>query len=209
MDIQNFINTYNNKSMISKTDGGYPGQCVSLINRYCWEVLNVPAGAWGNAKDWATNSIQRNYFNLVSGSPILGDIIIFGSDYGGGYGHIAISLGDGRIFDQNGNAGTGKTGIFPEYKNRIAILRPKNGLPSVLRRKRVIADILNVRTAPNLSAPLAIDARAGIPDGKLRKGNIVIVKNTVVGENYGAGNQWHETRSGYFIASAYTQEILQ
>lgn len=203
MDIQKFISTYNGKRNIPKTNGEFAGQCVSLINRYCWEVLAVPAGAWGHAKDWATNQIQDRYFDKVGGEPQLGDIIVWGANYGGGYGHIAISLGNGRVFDQNGGAGVATCGISPEYAGRIAVLRRKGGAPKVIQRKKVLADVLNIRTAPKLSAPLAKDEKAGIPSGQVKKNDILIVKNLVKGDDYGAGDDWYITRSGYYAAAAF------
>ena len=207
MDIQKFISTYNGKRNIPKTNGELAGQCVSLINRYCWEVLAVPAGAWGNAKDWATNQIQNQYFDKVGGAPQLGDILVWGANYGGGYGHVAISIGNGQVFDQNGGAGVATCGISQEYAGRIAILRRKGGAPELIQRKKVLADVLNIRTAPNLSAPLAKDQKAGIPTGQVKKGDVLIVKKILKGEDYGAGNDWYLTRSGYYVAAAYLGDL--
>ena len=205
MDIFSFFNYYNGKRAIPKVDGGFPGQCVSLINQYCHKVLMIPAGAWGNAKDWATNRTQREYFDLINGAPQLGDLIVYGADYGGGYGHIAICAGNGKVFDQNGGAGTATCGYSDEYPRRAAILRPKNGLPNTIRQAKVVAEVLNVRREPNLKAEIVKDSDAGIPNGTLKKDDIVIVKNQVRGEFYGAGDLWYITRSGYYIAGAYVR----
>lgn len=207
MDIFTFFNQYNFRKGVPKTDGGFPGQCVSLINQYCWKVLGVPAGAWGNAKDWAINAIQRKYFNLVDDQPRLGDILIWGADYGGGSGHIAIYAGNGKVFDQNGGAGTATCGFSEEYPRRIAILRPLKPFPEVWRQARVNVDVLNVRTKATQNSPIVLDAKAGVPEGQLKKGNIVIVKGQVEGEFYGAGNLWFITKSGYYIAAAYVDLI--
>lgn len=207
MDIFTFFKQYNRKMAVPKVDGGYPGECVSLINQYCHKVLNVPAGAWGNAKDWATNSIQRNYFNLINGAPQVGDLIVWGGDYGGGYGHIAICAGNGKVFDQNGGAGTSTCGYSDEYPRRIAVLRPKNGLPNTIRRGVVIADVLNVRRSPTTKSEIVKDANAGIPNGTLKKDDVVVFKNQVRGEFYGVSDMWYLTRSGYYVASAYVRPL--
>jgi len=116
-------------------DGGYLGQCVSLINQYCWRVLGVPAAAWGNAKDWGTtdasgnltNANVRQYFDRV-GSPQRGDIGVLGSNYGGGVGHIFIYLSPTTIIEQNGRSPLRIT-TGSAYANPIAILRRK-GTPA-------------------------------------------------------------------------------
>jgi hypothetical protein len=85
-------------------DGGFLGECVSEVNQYCWRVLNVPAGSWGHAVDWWTNSNVLEYFDQVKdGSRQDGDILVWGDDKGswtGQYGHIAISY-KGKLLNQN------------------------------------------------------------------------------------------------------------
>lgn len=104
-------------------DGGYLGQCVSLINQYCWRVLNVPAKEWGNAKDWPSNPNVQQYFDTVS-SPQGGDIGVMGAKYGGGEGHIFIYTSPTTILEQNGRSSlTVTTGSA--YTDIIAILRVK------------------------------------------------------------------------------------
>lgn len=93
-----------NPQLNSWKDGGFLGECVSEINQYCWRVLDVPAGSWGDAVDWWTNSTVLTYFDQVTdGSRKDGDILVWGDDPGtftGRYGHIAISYG-GKILNQN------------------------------------------------------------------------------------------------------------
>lgn len=104
-------------------DGGYLGQCVSLVNQYCWRVLGVPAAAWGNAKDWATSAPVLQYFDKVS-SPQRGDIGVLGSNYGGGVGHIFIYLSPTTMIEQNGRSALRIT-TGNAYSSPIAILRRK------------------------------------------------------------------------------------
>lgn len=108
------------------TDGGYVGQCVSLVNQYLSKVHGINAGAWGNAKDWAsTNNPIRQWFTSVNQSQP-GDI---GVDVngGGGYGHIWIYTANG-ILEQNGRVPL-KVTASPD-RNATVILRPKAGMPS-------------------------------------------------------------------------------
>lgn len=108
-------------------DGGYVGQCVSLINQYCYRVLNVPAKAWGNAKDWPSNSSVQQYFDQVNDLQV-GDIVVYGANFGGGVGHIAISLGNGQILEQNGRQAL-DVAVGAIYNGYIAVLRHKGGTP--------------------------------------------------------------------------------
>ena len=106
-------------------DGQFPGQCVSLVNQYCYRVLNVPASAWGDAKDWGANQATLAYFDIVSDIK-QGDIVVYPS-LGGGYGHIEVALNASWGIDQNGRAGTYRVGEGALYNVPKRILRKKGG----------------------------------------------------------------------------------
>ena len=105
----------------------YKGQCVSLIQQYLYKVFGKSFKAYGNAKDWASN-YPTKYFTKLSKSTKLqpGDVLVYGSNYGGGYGHIGLIDDDGKWYDQNGvkklAIGT-KSKAFSGY---VCVLRPKN-----------------------------------------------------------------------------------
>ena len=82
----------------------YKGQCVSLIQQLLYLVLGIPFKARGNAKDWAYNGDVLSHFNKLSSGTSLqpGDILVYGSNYGGGYGHIGFIDANDKFFDQNG-----------------------------------------------------------------------------------------------------------
>jgi len=102
-------------------DGGYLGECVSLINQYCWRVLNVPAGPWGHAYAWANRfNPNRMYFTEVSTAQA-GDIGV--SDGPTKDGHIWIYLDRTTILEQNGKKARRVT-VNPTYLKTTAILRP-------------------------------------------------------------------------------------
>lgn len=86
------------RTLAKYNDGQYPGECVSLINQYCYRVLRIPAGAWGHAKDWATNFAPLQYFDIVKGSIVEGDILVYQA---APYGHIEIYIGGGLSLQQN------------------------------------------------------------------------------------------------------------
>lgn len=106
-------------------DGNYLGECVSLVNQYCYRVLGVPAGAWGHAYAWGndSNANVRTYFDKVS-SIQAGDIIVYGTNFTPTYGHIGIALGGGKLLDQNGR-----------ISRKVAIGAIYNGYSTILRRK--------------------------------------------------------------------------
>lgn len=114
-------------SVAKYNDAQFLGECVSLINQYCYRVLNVQAGAWGHAYAWAndTNENVKKYFDKV-GSIQAGDIIVYGTNFTPTYGHIGIALGNGQLLDQNGRTPR-KVAIGAIYNGYGAILRRKGG----------------------------------------------------------------------------------
>lgn len=112
----------------SNKDNQYLGECVSLVQQYISKVYGIPWAARGHAKSWVNNPVA-GAFDKVSGAPQAGDIIIYDQRFGGGYGHIAIGLGNNQMLDQNG-AGNGKIKVGNIWPNYSAILRPKNNTSS-------------------------------------------------------------------------------
>lgn len=129
MNLPQFKDWAIKQGSVAKTDGGYPGECVSLLNQYLAKVFGIQAGAWGHAKDWATSANVLSHFDKVSGTPQAGDIIVYDGRFGGGYGHIAIALGNNQMLDQNG-AGNGRIRTGSVWPNYSAILRRKGSSTS-------------------------------------------------------------------------------
>ena len=109
-----FVNTYNGTS--HDVDGAFGAQCWDGYAFYM-QWLGYPYAhctASGGAKDiWdlrASNG-TLNSCNVVS-SPQNGDIAVWGSNMGGGYGHVAMYY-NGMYFGQNqGNSGGTNGGPF-------------------------------------------------------------------------------------------------
>ena len=80
----------------------YVGQCVSLIQQYLYKVFNIPYKPRGNAKDWEYVNIPG--FKKISKYEALekGDILVYGSEYGNGYGHLGLIDYNMNFYDQNG-----------------------------------------------------------------------------------------------------------
>lgn len=105
----------------------YKGQCVSLIQQYLYKVFEKPFKAYGNAKDWETN-YPKDYFKKLSKSAKLqkGDVIIYGSNYGGGYGHIGLIDVNEKFYDQNGVKKLAIGYRDKPFIGYVCVLRPIN-----------------------------------------------------------------------------------
>lgn len=110
--LDNFIKKYEGKK-IGYPKGHFVGECLSLVKWYIKECFNInppPSGSnsafgyWSNFPDPLGSVFKRVTRNDVS-LPNRGDIIIWSTDVGNGFGHISIylegSLGSFRSFDQN------------------------------------------------------------------------------------------------------------
>ena len=126
-------------SVANPQENSFKGQCVSLIQQYLYQVFGKPFKAHGNAKDWATN-YPKDYFTKISISSKLqkGDVLVYGSNYGGGYGHIALIDASGNFFDQNGIKRLAVGYREKPFSGYIAVLRPINQAKLGLNSNRYI-----------------------------------------------------------------------
>ena len=85
---------------IIKVPWGFAGECVSLVQIGLNEMYGVPLQRRGNAKDYGYNIINNKYGYQVD-KPRYGDIVVWGNQTGGGYGHIAFYVDSKTIYDQN------------------------------------------------------------------------------------------------------------
>lgn len=74
------------------------GQCVALIKAY-YEYLGAPT-PYGNACDYATNSLPSGWQRIKGATPQAGDVLIWTQGYQN-YGHVAICGGNGKYYHQN------------------------------------------------------------------------------------------------------------
>lgn len=110
---------------LANVQGQYPGQCVSLVAQYLYQVYGVTVNAWGNAIDfqpgrsagpqltaagWSWHT-DKNFTN--------GDIVVWGQGaWTPAEGHIAVWY-NGGIFEQNFNGRlTAKVDSFFSYGYR-------------------------------------------------------------------------------------------
>lgn len=99
------------------------GQCVSLIQSYIKECLEQPAKARGNAKDWISTYVNEGLGKIVTKLQ-KGDIIVWGSDYGNRYGHIAIYVDTNRVYEQNRYTHDNRCAGYGTLEGKYTILRP-------------------------------------------------------------------------------------
>ena len=143
---------------VSNPNGSYPGQCVSLIQQYLYRCYDIPYAPRGNAKDFMPPRFHR-----VGDAPRPGDIIRYGANYGGGFGHIGMINADGLFLDQNGTIALRVALRHSPFRGYQAIFRPDalcRLRPTVTRTngQRIeqhgtyrATDRMNIRRQPSLN----------------------------------------------------------
>lgn len=189
----------------------YKGECVSLIQQFLYLVLGIPFKARGNAKDWANNSDVLNYFNKLPASTSLqkGDILVYGSDYGGGYGHLGFIDANGKYFDQNGIIRKKVAYQDNPFRGYICILRSKtpikieeeNSKSFIVRVDKFEA---NVRKEPNTTSTIVMQ-----PGGVdcLKRGDTFKAIDIVDGEKVDGNNKWYKSAKGNYVWSGGLTKI--
>lgn len=143
MTLAQFITSYNGKT-IGYPTGSYVGECLSLVKQYMKEVYgfspppsgsNSAYGYWSNFPAPLGTYFEK-ILNTLEFLPEPGDIAIWNTKVGNGYGHIAIVTEKGKqntfkSFDQNWG---GKQAHIVEhnYDNVVGFLRPKGSMANEL-----------------------------------------------------------------------------
>lgn len=181
----------------------YKGECVSLIQQLLYQVLGIPFKYRGNAKDWANNPDVLSYFNKLSSGTSLqkGDILVYGSNYGGGYGHLGFIDANGKYFDQNG-INSRRVGYQDKpFGGYICVLRSKTRMKIDNASEfwvRVDKAEANVREEPNTNSSIVMQ-----PGGAdcLKKGDTFKAVELVNGENVNGNNKWYKSSKGNYVWS--------
>lgn len=137
MTLNQFIGKYSGKKI--DFDGAYQGQCVDLYRQYVKEVLNLAQspGVKGASEIFATASVQLydKILNTPTEIPQKGDIVIWNSKAGGGFGHVAVFIeGDTnrfKSFDQNWRALNVCEITEHNYTNVQGWLHPKGTMSTI------------------------------------------------------------------------------
>lgn len=176
----------------------YMGECVSLIQQYLYHVFGIPFQAHGNAKDWA-NNVPKGFTKLSANTALQrGDILVYGSNYGGGYGHIGFIDVNWKFFDQNGVKSRRVGYQDKPFGGYICVLRHNGGVDlGESFTVRVDKTEANVRTQPNQKGNIVPQPNASC----LKKGDTFKAIGTVVGENINGNNIWYQSAKGNYVWS--------
>lgn len=178
----------------------YKGQCVSLIQQYLYQVFGIPFQAHGNAKDWA-NNVPNGFTKLGASTKLQkGDILVYGSNYGGGYGHIGLIDYNGKYYDQNGIKRLAVGYRDNPFSGYICVLRPNNQDKLGLNSNSSTLTI-RVDKAEAAVRSQATSKSAQVGSKVLYKGNTFKATGTVIGENIGGNNIWYKSWKGNYIWS--------
>lgn len=135
MTLFEFVSKYFDQPNVGNTTEN-KGQCVGLVS-VAMDELNIPH-EWGNAKDLLSNA-NSSYFEIFLNSikliPSPGDILVYGSNYGGGDGHTALCVWASQMklvrFEQNNPVGSNPILATIGYDNNVngllGWLHPING----------------------------------------------------------------------------------
>ncbi len=147
-------------------DGAAGVQCVDLIKAYLNKCFGIKPGSWGDArryyerfndKSWGGYESMKARFTRIANTPdfvpMKGDIGVFGAGISKSHdcGHICICSGEGNVkcfysYDQN----------FGSKECRLVCHRyTSEDFLGVLRPKRRVKTLLNVRTGPGTGNPVA------------------------------------------------------
>lgn len=195
----------------------YKGQCVSLIQQYLYKVFGKPFKAYGNAKDWANNYPKEYFTKLQAGVTLKpGDVLVYGANYGGGYGHIGIIGAQGNFYDQNGVKKLAIGYRNTPFSGYVCVLRPINqeklGLNSYVLGKTYVTQVnLKVRSGAgtNTKWKLKTELTADGQKNALNQKNAVLKQGTKVTAQQvikQGNNTWLKIPSGY-IAGVYDGNI--
>lgn len=137
MTLNQFVEKYNGTKVGD-------GQCVALVKQYEQDVLDLIPQAVGNAHQYYDDFydepfLYENFDRITyngSNVPNIGDIIIWSTAVGGGYGHIAIvyeniSSSSFTSFDQNWNTPLVCNIENHNYNNVLGWIRKKGIVPPI------------------------------------------------------------------------------
>lgn len=201
MNLREFGDWSLKNGIVATPVGTYSGQCVSLIQQLLDQVMGIPFKARGNAKDWATNPDVLSHFDKLPVGTTLqpGDILVYGANYGGGFGHIAFIDANVNYFDQNGIIPLHCGWRSTPFKGYICILRCKtpfeigNPIQNIKFSVKVTGEA-TVRNQPTTNGAI-------VGSKYLNPGDEFLGIAEVQGQDpYGDGrNIWIQSKFGNFV----------
>lgn len=187
------------KKKVANPNGTYPGQCVSLVQQYLTQVFNIPFAPRGNAKDFVPPTFKR-----VTGAVKKGDIIRYGSNYGGGYGHIGLIDDDGYYLDQNGIRVLAVGRQRYPFSGINAIYRPTKKFNIKTPKPKYSTYKVNVVAARFRSAPTTASKTTSVR----QKGYKFKVIKFVNGQSINGSVKWAKTeKNGRYMHSSLIKKV--
>lgn len=119
-------------------DGWYGAQCVDLFNFYNKGFVGggFTSGVAGAKDIWGNPNMNRNYVAVGRNQRAqMGDVVVYGSSWGGGYGHVGIVVSDqgGTLKVLNANAtSAGSKGLT------VISTLSKNGMLGYYRPRKLM-----------------------------------------------------------------------
>lgn len=115
-------------------DGWYGAQCVDLFNYYNRGFVggNFIGGVTGATDIWGNPGMNKNYVAVGRNQRAqMGDVVVYGRSWGGGYGHIGIVVEDRggqlRVLNANANGKANSVSVISTFgkNDLLGYYRPK------------------------------------------------------------------------------------
>lgn len=122
------------------------GECVGLVE--VWFDVELSPHVWGNAKDLYANA-GAGYIKGTTWPAPAGSAACFDGSWGGGVGHVMLSLGNGWVVEQNNPTGSTPHKAFygPQPRGYIGWILPENykgDIMSTLVDRDIAAELGNL-----------------------------------------------------------------
>lgn len=182
-------------------------QCVDEASDYMIDVVGGKRFT-GNAKDifGQQSELLTWVRNTPAGLPAKGSVFVYGSTWGGGYGHVGIVLSANlnavTLLEQNISGPRVTVGTH-SYNGSIGWGTPKKdvngGFVSAGGRYQAVR-VSNVRNAPRLNAPLA-GSRSLLPNEWFDAAGVV------TGDTFNSINHWVKSLRGNYVWAGNLKKI--
>ena len=121
MTFSEFLTKYNGKGI--DYDHSFGNQCVDLYRQYVQEVLNLPQSPPVKGAAWIRSTYDKNLYdwldNTITAVPKFGDILIWDTRAGGGFGHVAIYIRGNVLYFTSFDLNWPSQGYYDQYGNFI------------------------------------------------------------------------------------------
>ena len=121
MTFSDFLATYNGKGV--DYDHFYGNQCMDLYRLYVEKVLNLPQSPPVRGAAWIRSTYDQSKYDWFANTPLAvpkpGDILIWDTRAGGGFGHVAIYISGNVLSFTSFDLNWPSQGYYDKYGNFI------------------------------------------------------------------------------------------